>query len=138
MELRYKDLSYQLNGLCYKVHNQFGRFSKERQYADALEILLTKTGIAYKREYEVPFRVEGKLVRGNRVDFLIDGKIILEVKSKPVITRDDYFQVQRYLHASGFHLGIIVNFGTVYLRPKRVLNTLLFNSIKSVDSDVHP
>lgn len=138
MELLYKDISYQINGLCYKAHNQLGRFGRERQYADALEILFKKDGVAYKREYEVPFIVEGKIVKGNRADFLVDDKIILELKAKPIITRDDYFQVQRYLSASGLHLGIIVNFGNVYLRPKRVLNTLLFNSIVSVDSDVHP
>ena len=46
----YPDLSYKICGLCYKIHNEFGRFMNEKQYADAFENLLKLEGIKYERE----------------------------------------------------------------------------------------
>lgn len=63
------------------------------------------------------------LLRGNKVDFLIDGKVIVELKAKRCITRDDYYQVQRYLRGADLRLGLLVNFRDRYLKPKRVLNS---------------
>ena len=121
-DLIYEKLTYALNGIYFKVHNKLGRFGRERQYGDAIEMLLKEEGIAYKREYEVPFVLEGKLIKGNRADLTIEDKIVLELKAKPLITKDDYLQMKRYLAASGYKLGIIVNFRQQYLKPKRVLN----------------
>ena len=61
---------------------------------------------------------------GNIPDFIIDKKIILEIKAKRIITKDDYYQVKRYLVSSNLQLGIIVNFRQKYLSPKRVLNII--------------
>ena len=58
---------------------------------------------------------------GNRVDFLIDNKIILEVKAARMITKDDYHQIQRYLQSLDKKLGLMVNFHTHYLAPKRIV-----------------
>ncbi len=121
-DIIYQELSYVLNGVFFKVHNELSRFAKERQYGDAVEILLKEKGIAYQREYEVSFIVEGKSVKGNRVDFIIEGKIVLEFKAKPLITKEDYLQMKRYLVATGYRLGMLVNFHQQYLKPKRVLN----------------
>lgn len=46
----------------------------------------------------------------NRVDFAISNKLLIDLKAKPVVTKDDYFQMNRYLDASKYSLGIIVNF----------------------------
>lgn len=59
----------------------------------------------------------------NKVDFLIENKVILEVKSKKIITKDDYFQRRRYLSVLNKKLGILVNFRSTYLHPKRILNS---------------
>lgn len=58
---------------------------------------------------------------GNIVDFMIDNKIIIEVKAKRIITKNDYYQTQRYLQESRIKLGMLVNFRSKYLKPKRVL-----------------
>ena len=75
---------------------------------------------------------------GNIVDFLIENKIILELKAKRLITKEDYFQMQRYLQASGLEIGLIVNFRDSHIKPKRVLNTKLYSvhSGASEHSDV--
>ncbi len=132
--LIYHELTYNLNGIYFKVHNQLGRFGKERQYGDAIEMLLKEKGVAYKREYEVSFMLDGNPVKGNRVDFIIEDKIVLELKAKPLISKDDYLQMKRYLTASGYKLGIIVNFRQQYLKPRRVLNPNSTSGVLSVVS----
>ena len=68
----------------------------------------------YKREISIANT-------GNILDFLINNKVILEVKAKRVITKADYYQTQRYLQESKAKLGIIINFRNKYLSPKRIV-----------------
>jgi len=116
----YKELSYKINGLLFSVHNKLGRFLKEKQYADELEKQLKDKKIDYKREYKIP-SVDSEINR-NKIDFLIDNKIILEIKAKRLILKEDYYQLLRYLKVSGVKLGLMVNFRNTYLKPKRIAN----------------
>lgn len=118
----YPELSYALTGLCFQTHNELGRFAKEKQYADYLEQLLIVNKIEYKREIWSPFKLEQGEVRGNIPDFIIEGKIVIECKAKAFITKQDYYQIQRYLKSSNLRLGLLVNFHEKYLKPRRILN----------------
>jgi len=120
-DLIYPELSYKLNGIFYQVHNALGRFRTEKQYADFIEKLLKKYKIKYLREYELSNLGKDR-GKGNRVDFVIENKILVDVKAKKFITKDDYFQMRRYLDVAKMKLGLIVNFRNTYLKPKRVLN----------------
>jgi len=106
-----------------------GRFRSERQYCDKLEILFKEEKINFKREYEL-VKLSDVNSLGNRVDFLIDNLIILDVKAKKFITKDDYFQMLRYLETADLQLGIIINFRNTYLKPKRIINSK-FKSVSS-------
>ena len=114
------ELSYELIGLCFKVHKKLGRFCREKQYCDEFEQQLQAAGLDYKREYEIQ-NLKTDSPKGNKVDFLVK-RIILDFKAKPFITKDDYFQMQRYLQAADLKLGLIANFRNYYLKPKRVIN----------------
>ena len=57
------------------------------------------------------------------VDFLIENKVVLELKAKRMLTREDYYQVRRYLGALDFKLGLLINFRDKYVRPRRILNS---------------
>lgn len=116
----FKELSYRITGICFKVHNKLGRFCSERQYADKLEELLKGSNFSYRREFEISKIVDAPL--GNRPDFIIEDKIILDAKAKKFITKEDYYQMMRYLTAANLRLGLIVNFRNTYLKPKRVVN----------------
>lgn len=118
----YKNLGYKLNGIFFEVQNRLGKVAREKQYADLLALLLEANKIKFEREKEIPFEfAEGK-IKGNKVDFLIEGSIVVDIKAKKYITRDDYFQMKRYLKAAKLKLGIIVNFKRFPLEIKRVLN----------------
>ncbi len=119
-EIIYSELSYQVTGFLFEVHNTLGRYAKERQYGDALESLLAKSNLKYEREKALPVELVENL-RTNLADFVVDGKIVLEIKAKDVVLKEDYFQIQRYLQAGNYKLGLVVNFRSKYLRPIRVI-----------------
>ena len=125
-DLVYKDLSYKIVGLCFKVHNKLDRYCREKQYADCLENELKNANISYLREIDTQ-NISDESIKGNRLDFLIENKVVLEIKAKDLITKQDYYQVRRYLESSGLKLGIIVNFSRRLLYPKRILNSNVDN-----------
>ena len=59
---------------------------------------------------------------GNIPDFIVEEKIIVDFKAKKFVTKDDYFQMMRYLEFAHLPLGMIVNFRSTYLKPQRVIN----------------
>lgn len=115
----YPKLSYKLTGILFSIHNELGRYSKERQYQDILEEKLKESGIEYEREKKLPIST---ITTGNRVDFCIEDKILIEVKAKRFLLKEDYYQMKRYLKAARMKLGLIVNFRDRFLKPKRILN----------------
>ena len=116
----HKELSYLINGLLFSVHNKLGRFCREKQYGDALEKLLREQSVSFEREKSLPI-VEIDNQFTNKVDFAINSQLLIDLKAKPVVTKEDYYQMQKYLQASGYNLGLIVNFRNKYLKPIRVI-----------------
>lgn len=117
----YPELSYKVCGFCFYIHNKLGRYLNEKQYADALENLLKESKIKYIREKALLSSFKGEKERRNIPDFIVEDKIVIDIKAKPFITKEDYFQMRRYLISSKKKLGLIINFRQKYLYPKRVL-----------------
>ena len=113
-KLIYPELSYIITGILFAVHNQLGRYAREKQYCDLIEKNFKELKIPFIREWII-----GQT--GNRADFLIDGKIIIEVKAERIITKRDYYQTQRYFQHSERQLGLLVNFQSQYLKPIRIV-----------------
>ena len=95
VKLIFPKLSYKIIGILFEVHNELGRFCSERQYCDLLEQKLKQNNIRYIREKNI-----GK-IKGDRVDFCIEDKIVIDCKAKKFITKEDYLTLQRYLQNSG-------------------------------------
>lgn len=114
IDLLYEDLTYKIRGILFEVYRELGRFAKEKQFADLLEKKFIERVVKYKRELRVSDT-------GNIIDFLIEDKIILEIKSKPFLLKVDYYQLQRYLQSTQIKLGLLVNFRSEFLNPQRVL-----------------
>ena len=121
--LIYKDLSYEITGILFAIHNELGRYKNEKQYADKFEQILKEEEIKYLREINLPPSFQGEKKYRNKIDFIIEDKIIIDFKAKTIITKEDYFQMQRYLTSYKKKLGIIVNFRQKYLKPKRIINS---------------
>lgn len=121
-EIIYKELSFIINGLLFDVHNSLGRYCREKQYADVFEQLLKERKISYEREKALPLpKISNQFT--NRVDFAINDLLLIDFKAKPVVTKEDYYQMNRYLDASRYKLGIVVNFRNKYLKPIRVIRS---------------
>lgn len=105
-----------------EVHNFFGHGFSEIVYKDALEIEFRKAGIFYEREKEYEVVYKG-IVLPHRfyADFVIDDKIVLEVKGKKEIADADIAQAINYLKVSENKLSLIVNFGESKLNYKRII-----------------
>jgi len=113
-KLIYPNLSYTLTGICFKVHNELGPYAREKQYGDAIELKLKEAGLSYKREFKLNDS-------GNIRDFIIDDKIIMELKTRRILSKIDYFQVQRYLQESRKRLALLINFRNKYIKPVRIV-----------------
>ncbi len=122
-DLLFKELSYKINGVLFEAHNTLGQFSNEKQYADLIEQLFKQENIGYNREQILPPSFQGERSGRNKVDFLIEDTIILELKTKQQLEHTDFAQTLRYLTALEKKLGILVNFKSKYLKIKRVLNS---------------
>jgi len=122
-KILYKDLSFKITRFLFKVHNDLGRFRNEKQYSDFFEKLLENSNLKYEREYRFEDKQYGKEKVRCICDFIIDDKIILEFKTNEFISKQDYYQTQRYLTTLNLRLGILVNFRQIRLVPKRVINS---------------
>lgn len=88
-KLVYPELSYLLMGLCYKIHNELGPTYHEKHYQRAIELALKKNDINYEREKEIELEYEGGSLGKFYADFVVDNKIIIEVKKSRFISSED-------------------------------------------------
>lgn len=121
-KLIHPELSYVLMGILFEIHNKLGTKYQEKHYQKAVEIKLKELKIPYQREAKVNIEFDGEELGEFFIDFIIDGKIILELKRIWKITADNIKQVLRYLKATNLKLGIIVNFRHNRLESRRILN----------------
>ncbi|MEE1962415.1 GxxExxY protein [Allomuricauda taeanensis] len=121
-QILYKNESYFVVGLCMDIHNELGRGFSEAVYGDALEIELKSNGVPFQREVKFNIEYKGKTLKHQYyADFIVDDKIILELKAIEKISSGHIKQTLNYLAASKMKLGLIINFGEDSLAYQRVL-----------------
>ncbi len=121
-ELVYEKLSYQLNGIAFSIFKELGSGLKEKTYGDAFEMCLQEAGIPYKREIHYPTIFEGRKINGQYFDFLIDDKIIVELKCGDREYYQAFDQLKNYLELSDLKLGLIIRFAKDGVRVRRIVN----------------
>ncbi len=108
----HKEESYKIVGAAFKVYNILGSGFLEAVYQEALEIEIKRQGIPYKREKELKIQYDGiELKQTYKADFVCYGKIIVELKAVSALDDAHRSQVYNYLHATGYRLGLLLNFG---------------------------
>jgi GxxExxY protein len=121
-ELIYKEEAYKIVGICMEVHRNLGAGFLEIVYKDALELEFQKAGIFYEREKEYKVIYKGVILPHKfYADFVVMDKIILEVKGVSGLTDEFTAQCKNYLKVSGPKLSLLVNFGELSLRHKRIV-----------------
>lgn len=118
----YKDEAYALIGAAMEVHKELGRGFLEVVYKDALQHELTKRKIKFEREKKFEIIYKGVVLPHYYIaDFVIDNKIILEIKAQDGAIESNYRQVINYLAVTNFKLGLLINFGEDSLVYKRLV-----------------
>jgi GxxExxY protein len=115
------ELTARIIGCCMEVHRLLGNGFQEVVYQRAVAIEFRRQGIEYVREQEIPIFYKGEQIGTRRVDFFVEGKVMLELKA--IIHLDDVHLAQaiNYLEAYGLEIGLLVNFGSRSLEFKRVM-----------------
>ena len=108
----YKELSYKVVGCFYKIYDTFGPGHKEDIYHKSLCIEFEKNDIQYISKKKLSIEYEGKKVGIYEPDFIIENRIIIEIKSVMTMPKVFEKQLYYYLKASGYKLGYLVNFGS--------------------------
>lgn len=118
------DLTYAIIGACMEVYNTIGRGFLEAVYKDCLAIEFEKRNLKYQKEKKFEIFYKGiKLPHSYNADFIIEEKIILEVKAQNIMIEENIKQTINYLAVSKCKIGLLINFGDSSLKYKRVILT---------------
>lgn len=123
MELLYADLTYKIRKAAFNVYNELGFGHKESIYQKALEKELKEAKIPYKKEMSLAVNYKGEKVGNYRPDFIIDDKIIIEIKAVAFMPKEFETQLINYLKSTKYQLGLLINFGSSKLQIKRLIWT---------------
>ncbi|MFC1570914.1 GxxExxY protein [Candidatus Margulisiibacteriota bacterium] len=121
MEFIHGDLSYKIIGLLYKVYNEMGAGFQEKYYQRAVGNALKKERIPFLEQVRMDMYFAGEKVGKYFLDFVIDQKIVLEIKAKLFFSQNDIRQLLGYLKKSGLEVGLLAAFSSDGLKIKRLL-----------------
>jgi len=116
----HEDLTYRINGAAMAVHGRLGPGHKERMYQRALEAELEQVGLSFDGEPKLEVYDGERLVGYYIPDFIVEGKVIVEIKAFATLHQKYLGQVITYLNHTGLAVGLLINFGERSLRPRRV------------------
>ena len=122
-EILFKQLSYAIIGAAMEVHAIIGSGFLEAVYQAALEKELRLSGIPFERKVKLPVSYKGDLIGQYEADLVVDGNIVVEIKSVSRLNSVHDSQAIHYLTATGLQLAIIINFGEASLQYRRVVKT---------------
>lgn len=135
MEYKYSDITEKIIGAAMKVHRYLGNGFQEVIYQRCLVIEFERAGLRFEREKEQTIFYEGVKVGTRRVDFLVDQKVLVELKATIQLDNVHLAQAINYLEAFDLEVGLLINFGATSLQFKRLQNKTLINRIKMIDRD---
>ena len=104
------------------VHSTLGSGFQEIIYQRALAIEMAKQGLSFQRELEMWIYYDGQAIGKRRVDFLVEDKVMVEVKAVKALEDVHLAQAINYLEAYGLEIGLLINFGGKSLEHRRIIN----------------
>jgi GxxExxY protein len=127
----FREITEKVIGACIEIHKQVGPGLLESAYEECLCYELSTHGVLFERQKELPVRYKGVMLDcGYRLDLVIEGKIILELKTVETLLPIHEAQLLTYLKLSGLTLGLLINFNVPVLKHgiKRIANEFVDSS----------
>jgi GxxExxY protein len=120
--VEFNDCTSKIIGCAMKVHATLGNGFQEVIYQRALELEMAHDGLGFAREMEMPIFYRNEQIGTRRVDFFVEGEIMVELKA--IIELEDVHLAQaiNYLEAYNMKIGLLINFGSKSLQFKRLTN----------------
>lgn len=117
------ELTYKVIGCAMEVHKILGNGFQEVIYQRCLAIELQHAGIQFLREAEQPIFYKDEQVGTRRADFIIEDKLVVELKAVIKLEDVNLSQAKNYLTAYNFDLGLLINFGSASMEYKRIFRS---------------
>ena len=133
-EYKYSDITRKIIGAAMKVHSTLGNGFQEVIYQRALAIEMAEQGLTFQRELEMQIYYRAQEIGTRRVDFLVEDKVMVELKALTMLEDVHLAQAINYLEAYNLEIGLLINFGAKSLEYRRVIN----GKIKSARSTPSP
>jgi len=131
MSLKYKETTDIILKSFYEVYNELGDGFLESVYENALYIVLNSQGLSVERQKNVSVMFRGNNIGDYKVDLLVEGKIIIELKAVRAIDPAHEAQLINYLKATDLEVGLLLNFGR-----KPQFKRFIFNNKGKGNSDL--
>ena len=119
-EYKYSDITEKIIGSAMTVHSTLGNSFQEVIYQRCLELEMKKQGLIFSREVEIPIFYDGIKVGTRRVDFLVEEKVLVEMKAVTQLEKVHLAQALNYLESFKLQVGLLINFGSTRLEFKRL------------------
>ena len=122
-ELKYKDITEKIIGASFEVHKFLGNGFQEVKYQRALAWELSQAGLSFAREIEqdIFYKKLTEPIGTRRADFVVEGKVLVELKALVELEDVHLAQVLNYLKAYKLEVGLLINFGSKSLAFKRLV-----------------
>jgi GxxExxY protein len=130
-DYKYSDISEKIIGCAMKVHRQMRNGFQELIYQRCLIIEFRKIALPFLNEVELPIFYDNVEVGKRRVDFLVENKVIFEIKAVSELTDTHLAQALNYLETLNLEIGLLINFGSKSLEVKRIINNKYKQSFQS-------
>jgi GxxExxY protein len=122
-DYKHSDITRKIIGAAMKVHSTLGNGFQEVIYQRALAIEMTKQSLLFQRELEMQIYYDGQEIGTRRVDFLVEDKVMVELKALTKLEDVHLAQAINYLEAYHLEVGLLLNFGGKSLEYRRVINS---------------
>jgi GxxExxY protein len=121
-DLLYPELSYEIVGSAFDVYNELGSGHHEKYYEKALAEAFVAKKLNFRRQVSFPITYKSKIIGRKILDFLVEEKIIVEIKKGNRFSKIHIDQVLEYLRMNNLRLAILINFSSEGVVFKRIIN----------------
>ena len=129
--MKHEELTERIIGIFYKVYNSLGYGFLEKVYENALAVEFRKEGLGFGQQVPVRVFYEGEIVGDYFADFIVEDKVVVEVKANRGLSGVNEAQLLNYLKATGKDVGLLLNFGKEADFKRRIFESVRLRSVEN-------